>query len=336
MRIARSDHQQEVIVASVFPQGRGDWPALPYEAWKDTCETLHMYMQIVGKLRLALTPTVNQWWEVPFYLTARGMTTSPIPYGARTFEMRFDFIDHALLLETNEGYRSTLPLVPRTVADFYEQVHGMLGEFDLEVPIWTQPVEVPNGIPFDEDTVHGAYDADMVRRFWDITRQMDIIFKRFRGQFRGKCSPVHFFWGSFDLAVSRFSGRMAPPRKDADSINRIAYDEEVCSFGFWPGNDATGGPMLYSYIAPEPPGYGDARVLPETDFYSRELKEYLLPYDAIRDQPRPDAVALEFAESAYVAAATHAGWDLQALRYSHADPEPALAFTDAALPTAPP
>jgi hypothetical protein len=230
-----------------------------------------MYTQIIGKMRLALTPNWNQWWNVAFYLTARGMTTSPIPYGDRTFEFRFDFIDHALVLETSEGYRSTLPLVPRTVADFYEQVHGMLSEFHLEVPIWTHPVEVTDGIPFEEDTVHGAYD-----------------------------------------------------------------DEEVCSLGFWPGNDATGGPMLYSYISPEPAGYAGARVLPPNAFYSRELKEYLLPYDAVREAPRPDAVILEFAESAYVAGATHAGWDLAELHNSHADPEPAVAFTDAALPEAPP
>jgi hypothetical protein len=287
-----------------------------------------MYTQIVGKVRLALAPTSNQWWHVPFYLTARGLTTSPIPYGHRTFEILFDFVEHALIFETSEGVRATLPLVPRTVADFHEQVLSMLDDLYINVSIWPHPVEVAHAIAFAEDTVHHSYDRDAVHRFWTITRQLDSIFKRFRGQFRGKCSPVHFFWGSFDLAVTRFSGRMAPERPGADPIFAGGYDEEVSSLGFWPGSDETGGPLLYSYMAPEPGGYASARVLPEQAFYSRALKEFLLPYDAVRVADDPDATVLEFAESTYLAGATRAGWDVDGLRYKKADAEPAVTLAD--------
>jgi hypothetical protein len=308
--------------------GRGDWPELPYAAWKDTCETLHRYAQILGKVRLALAPKWNQWWNVPFYLTARGLTTSAMAYGHRTCEARFDFIDHTLIVETSEGTRAVLPLEARTVAEFYAQVRALLHDLRLDVKIWPHPVEVPDPIRFEEDTVHCAYERDPVNRFWTIVRQAGSIFDRFRGQFRGKCSPVHFFWGSFDLAVTRFSGRKAPPRPDEDRITADAYDEEVSSVGFWPGNDATGGPCFYSYTAPEPSGLGGAQLVPAQAFYSRELREFLLPYDLVRNAADPDAMVLAFAESAYLAGATRAGWDVEALRYDRADPEPAVAAVD--------
>jgi hypothetical protein len=316
-------------MAILIRNGRGDWPELPYAAWKDTCETLHMYLQIIGKVRLALAPKCNQWWHVPFYVTPRGLTTSAMAYGHRAFEVRFDFIDHSLILETSEGARGVLPLEPRTVADFYEQIRAMLRDVELDTPIWPHPVEVPDGFAFDEDTVHGAYDREPVERFFTITRQINSLFNRFRAQFRGKCSPVQLYWGSFDLAVTRFSGRRAPPRPGADNITADAYDEEVSSVGFWPGNEATGGPMLYAYTVPEPFGFAEAHVYPEAAFYSRELKELLLPYDAVRTADDPDATVLQFAESAYLAGAMRSGWDVDGLRYGHADAEPALAGINA-------
>jgi Family of unknown function (DUF5996) len=308
-------------MGSLVQDGRGEWPSLPFAEWKDTCQTLQLYMQVIGKVRLALAPLWNQWWNVPFYVTARGLTTSAIPYGHRTLEIRFDFLDHALSVDTSDGTRAELPLVPRSVAEFYRHVQEILGDLRLDVPIRPVPCELPNPIPFVEDTVHHAYDREAVQRFWTITRQLDAIFKRFRGRFRGKCSPVHFFWGSFDLCVTRFSGRMAPERPGADSITAVAYDEEVSSLGFWPGSDETRVPMVYSYTAPEPSGLAQARILPPPAFYSRELKEFLLPYDAIQNAADPDGAVLEFAESTYVAGATSAGWDVEGLRYQRADAE---------------
>jgi hypothetical protein len=319
-------------MGAVIADGRGEWPALPYAAWKDTCETLHMYCQIVGKLRLALAPKTNQWWQVPLYVTPRGLTTSAIPYGHRSFEARFDFIDHALVFDTSEGVRATLPQVRRTVADFYHQVLAILGDLHLDIHIWTRPCEIPNPIPFEADTVHGAYDREAVATFFTIVRQLDNTLQRFRAQFRGKCSPVHFFWGSFDLAVTRFGGRMAPKRPGVDSITADAYDEEVSSVGFWPGSDETGGPLLYSYIVPEPAGFGEAHVAPAQAYYSHELKEFLLPYDAVRESADPDATVLAFAESTYLAGATRAGWDIEALRYTHADAEPVLSAIETGAP----
>jgi hypothetical protein len=286
-----------------------------------------MYTQIVGKVRLALAPTWNQWWHVPFYVTTRGFTTSPIPYGHRTFSIAFDFVEHALVLDTSEGVRATLPLVPRTVADFYEQVLSILDDLYINVSIWPHPVEVAHGIRFDEDTVHHTYDRDAVHRFFTIVREIDLLFKRFRGQFRGKCSPVHFFWGSFDLAVTRFGGKLAPVRPNMDPIFAGGYDEEVCSLGFWPGSDAVG-PIVYSYFAPEPAGYKKAHVQPGEAFYHPDLKEMVLPYEAVRMAPDPDAMVLTFAESSYVAGATLAGWDLEQLRYDKADAEPAVEAAD--------
>jgi hypothetical protein len=299
---------------------RGDWPALRPAEWQETCDTLQLYAQVVGKIRLALAPKWNQWWNVPFYVTARGLTTSAMPYGHRTVEARFDFLDHTLVFETSEGLRAMLPLAPRPVADFYHQVQAMLADLRIDVPIWPHPVELAHPVAFDADTIHRAYDRQAAHRFWTILRQLDGILGRFRGRFRGKCSPVHFFWGSFDLAVSRFSGRKAPERPGADRITADAYDEEVSSVGFWPGNAQTGDAMLYAYTSPEPSGYSQARVEPGAAFYSQELKEFLLPYEAVRTAPDPDRVVLAFAESTYLAGATRAGWDIEALRYDKADP----------------
>jgi hypothetical protein len=306
-------------VAIVVRDAGGQWPALPFGDWKDTCETLHMYLQVVGKVRLALAPKTNQWWNVPFYVTPRGLTTSLIPYGHRSFEARFDFVEHTLVIETSDGGRASLPLEPRTVADFYHQVHAMLHDLFLDVRIWPHPVEVPNPIPFAEDTVHASYERTPVERFFSITRQLDAIFQRFRAQFRGKSSPVHFFWGTFDLAVSRFSGRMAPERPGVDSITADAYDEEVSSVGFWPGSDETGDAMLYAYHVPEPSGYAGTRIVPPAAFYEPTMKEFLLPYEAVRTAADPDGTVLAFAESTYLAGATLALWDTEALRYRRGD-----------------
>jgi hypothetical protein len=297
------------------------WPELPLAEWQDTYATLHMYMQVIGKIRLALTAKLNQWWNVPFYLTARGMTTSPIPYGLRSFAIDFDFIDHNLLIETSAGERRGLALVPRTVADFHREVFAILRTLDIEAPISATPVEVPDPIPIATDTLHRAYDAEYVDRFWQITRQLDQVFKRFRARFRGKCSPVHFFWGSFDLAVTRFSGRLAAPLGQ-DRISRDAYDEEVISLGFWPGDDATGGAALYSYTFPVPLGLSEASVRPASAFYSKDKREFLLLYDDVRQAADPVTAILEFAESTYEVGATLAGWNKDALAYAKSSEGP--------------
>jgi Family of unknown function (DUF5996) len=242
------------------------WPALPLESWKDTCATLHMWTQIVGKVRLRLTPLVNHWWNVPLYVTARGLTTSRMPYGERAFELLFDFIRHELVLETHDGVVKSLPLVPRSVADFYSEFMKMLRSAEIEVKIWPMPVEVPNPIRFDQDQVHASYDSKSVERFWRILLSVNAEFEDFRSEFIGKCSPVHFFWGSFDLAVTRFSGRRAPERPGADRITREAYSHEVSSVGFWPGGgdiDAA----FYSYMAPEPRA-SDLRLLSITSSWA--------------------------------------------------------------------
>jgi Family of unknown function (DUF5996) len=289
------------------------WPALPPEAWKDTCATLHMWTQIVGKVRLALTPAVNHWWNVPFYVVPRGLTTSAIPYSNCIFEIQFDFVDHLLVLRRNDGLIKTLPLVPRGVADFYHEFMGMLHSADIQVSIWRMPVEVPAPIPFDQDHVHASYDSKYAHRFWQILISADRVFNEFRSRFIGKCSPVHFFWGSFDLAVTRFSGRRAPERKEADFITREAYSHEVSSVGFWPGGGDVNGPAFYSYMAPVPLGFANSRVRPETAFYHQKLGEFILMYDDVRVAPSPSAELLEFCQSTYEAGARQAEWDRAAL-----------------------
>ncbi len=289
------------------------WPALPLESWKDTCQTLHMWTQIVGKIRMSLTPLVNHWWNVPLYVTARGLTTSRIPCGDRAFELRFDFLAHQLILETSEGLIKTLPLRPQTVADFYAECMSLLRSAGIAVKIWHMPVEVPNPIPFDEDRVHASYDAEKVERFWRILLSVNAVFYQFRSEFIGKVSPVHFFWGSFDLAVSRFSGRRAPERPGADPITREAYSHEVSSVGFWPGSGAIANPAFYSYAAPAPQGFAGAHVQPASARYDQGLGEFLLMYDDVRLSSSPSAALLAFCRSTYQAAAELAHWDRNAL-----------------------
>jgi hypothetical protein len=285
------------------------WPALPFAEWKDTCATLHMWTQIVGKVRLELSPYLNHWWEVPLYVSARGLTTSPIPYAAGIFEVEFDFIEHVLRIETSAGETEVLELVPRSVADFYREFMGSLKTLGIDVKIWPMPVEIPNPIRFDQDTVHASYDPVYAERFWRILVAVDTVFKEFRGRFIGKDSPVHFFWGSFDLAVTRFSGRRAPERAGADKITKEAYSHEVSSVGWWPGGGDVANPAFYSYAAPEPAGFKDAPVKPAQAGYSDQLKEFLLSYEDVRTAADPRAALLDFCQSTYEAAAKLANWD---------------------------
>ncbi len=286
------------------------WPQLPIAEWQSTRDTLHMYMQIVGKIRLALSPRVNHWWEVPLYVTARGLTTSPIPYEAEIFEIVFDFIEHRVIVQTSAGAVKVIPLRPLAVADFYEELMSTLRELGIAVNIWTKPCEVPDPIHFEEDRVHAAYDPEYAHRFWRVLVATDTVFKEFRARFLGKSSPVHFFWGSFDMAVTRFSGRRAPERPGADSITREAYSHEVISGGFWPGtgeNDAT----YYAYAAPEPQGFAKATISPSTAFYYPQLSEFLLPYEDVRKAASPRQAVLAFLESTYETGATLGNWDRQ-------------------------
>jgi len=289
------------------------WPALPLEAWQDTYATLHMWTQIVGKIRKTLTPLVNHWWNVTFYVTARGLTTSPIPYGERTFEIRFDFIHHTLGIETCEGLKKQIELRPRSVADFYQEVMESLQALALDTKIHASPDEVANPIPFAGDVTHKSYDPEFAQTFWRILVTVDSVFKEFRGRFIGKCSPVHFFWGSFDLAVTRFFGRRAPERPGADFMTREAYSHEVISAGFWPGGGEIKGPAFYAYAAPEPPGYKTARVLPESAFYHSGMSEFFLMYDDVRRANSPQAMLMDFLESTYRTAADLAKWDRASL-----------------------
>src|SRR6266446_7468565 len=247
------------------------WPALPLETWKDTYATLHMWTQIVGKVRLALTPLVNHWWNVSLYVNARGLTTSAIPWGKGVFKMQFDFLEHRLVLETNDGLVNTLPLGPRSVAEFYGEFLELLQSAGIQVKIWRMPVEIPNPIPFDEDRVHASYDPDAARRFWQILVSVDRVFNEFRSRFIGKSSPVHFFWGSFDLAVTRFSGRRAPERPGADRLTLEAYSHEVSSAGFWPGSGAVQEAAFYAYAAPEPAGLRDAGIRPSAAYFQPQM-----------------------------------------------------------------
>ena len=289
------------------------WPTLPLDSWKDTYATLHMWTQMVGKVRLRLTPLMNHWWNVPLYVTARGLTTSRIPYGEKAFELWFDFIRHQLVLETSDGIVKTLPLAPRSVAEFYQEFMGMLRSAGIEVKIWRMPVEIPNPIPFDQDRVHGSYDPASVEKFWRILLSVDAAFSQFRSRFIGKCSPVHFFWGSFDLAVTRFSGRRAPERPGADAVTREAYSHEVSSVGFWPGSGDVKDAAFYSYMVPEPQGFKEARVRPDAAYYDRQLGEFLLMYEDVRKAESPSASLLEFCQSTYEAGASLSKWDRDAL-----------------------
>lgn len=295
----------------------GGWPALDYAAWADSCATLHLWTQIVGKIRLALAPMANHWWQVPLYLTARGLTTSPMTHGEQILQIDFDFVAHRLRIALGDGREDTLALSPRPVADFYAEVMGRLRALGLDIRIWPMPVEIADPIPFDEDRVHGAYDPLQVNRFFRALASIDQVFTAFRARFLGKASPVHFFWGSFDLAVTRFSGRDAPPPPSnpviPDPVNREAYSHEVSSCGFWPGNGGFGEAAFYSYAYPQPPGFAEAAIRPAAAFWSREIGEFILPYDAVRRAASPREVLLEFLESTYAAAADLGHWDRTAL-----------------------
>jgi hypothetical protein len=286
------------------------WPDLPFHAWQGTCETLHMWTQIVGKVRLALSPAVNHWWHVPLYINSRGLTSSPIPYKHHIFEVQFDFINHNLLILTDDGRNKILPLMPRSVAEFYQEFMSALLALGIEVKINTLPSEVKNPIHCDVDDVHTSYDAEYANRFWRILVQTELVMQQFRSSFLGKNSPIHFFWGSFDLASSRFSGRRAPERRGADAMTREGYSHELISCGFWPGNEALPDPVFYAYAAPEPPGFKTATILPNTAFYSPDLGEYLLRYQDLRNSPTPEQDLLAFFQSTYDAGATLGKWDL--------------------------
>jgi hypothetical protein len=303
----------------MYPSSQPEaWPDLPYAAWKETCATLHLWTQIVGKVRLARTPWLNHSWHVPLYVTARGLTTSPIPDGQRSFEIVFDLNEHVLDIATSHGGSRQIALEPRTVADFYGAVMSRLADLGITVQISELPSEIPGAIPFSQDRIHAAYDAEYAQRFWRVLLQVDRVLKQFRTGFVGKCSPVHFFWGSFDLAVTRFSGRRAPSHPGgapglADAVMREAYSHEVSSAGFWPGGSGTNYAAFYSYAYPVPDGFGTSAVRPKTASFSEMLGEFLLPYDAVRAAPDPDAALLAFLQSTYDAAAETGDWDRTAL-----------------------
>jgi len=288
------------------------WPELPYAAWQDTYATLHMWMQIVGKVALARAAPLNHGWGIAFHLTPRGLRTGLLMYEGRAFTMTFDFLEHQLVIETSDGVRRTLPLAPRTVAAFYREVRTTLDEMALPVRIWPMPVEIPSPIRFEQDTVHHSYDPKYVERWWNVLSRVHDALTNCRCSFIGKCSPVHFFWGSFDLAVTRFSGRPAPPR-DGPAFMREAYSHEVISHGFWPGNASLPEAVLYAYAVPEPQGLKTAAVQPEGAYYHPELNEFILPYDVVRRSPSPDAAITAFVDSTYDRAATLAGWDRASL-----------------------
>lgn len=290
------------------------WPALPLQEWKPTLDTLHMWTQIVGKLRLKLAPAVNHWWHVPLYVCPQGLTTGAMPYKDRTLQATFDFREHALLLQCNDSLPKFIGLYPRSVADFYGEFSEVLTALEVEVKIWTMPVEVPNPIRFEEDKVHASYDREAVERFSRILQTIDPVFQEFRGRFLGKSSPVHFFWGSFDLAVTRFNGHRAPEREGADPITREAYSHEVISVGWWPGGDSPWGPSIeypafYAYAAPEPERFSEVRIRPTQAFYHNELHEFLLRYDDVRTSSDPKRVLLDFCQSSYDAAADLGHWE---------------------------
>lgn len=293
------------------------WPELPLDSWRETQDTLHMWMQIVGKVRLALAPMLNHWWQVPFYATPRGLTTSVIPYRHQTFDVLFDFHSHELVIRVSDGQTRHIPLYPRSVADFYGVFMSTLKELSIDVHIWTMPVEVTNPIPFTSDNEHAAYDPDAVSRFWHIVSHSAVIFEQFRSGFIGKHSPVHFFWGSFDLAYTRFSGRTAPPRTDPDPILRRimneAYSHEGISFGWWPGAGPLATPAYYAYVIPEPDGCRTSPVSPAEAYYDTQLGEFILKYDDVRLAESPSEHLLSFLQSTYETSATLARWDRAAL-----------------------
>jgi hypothetical protein len=299
-------------------EARDFWPSLPLGAWRETYATLHRWTQVVGKVQLALAPPVNHWWHSTFNLTARGLVTSPLSHGRRVFQIDFDFVDHRLNVVSDDGASRSLPLEPCSVADFHARVMAELRDLGLETRIWTMPVELEAPVPFEDDHAHASYDAEYANRAWRILLQTDRVLRSFRGGFLGKASPVHFFWGAFDLALTYFSGRPAPVHPGgvphlADHVVREAYSHECASMGFWPGGGAMPEPAFYAYAYPEPEGYREHPLLPEQASYHPDLREYVLPYEAVRTAPDPDATLLAFLRSTYAAAASLGGWDRDAL-----------------------
>jgi hypothetical protein len=290
------------------------WPPLPYEDWKDTYATLHLWLQVVGKVKLALSPWTNHSWHVALYLSARGLTTGPIPYGERTLQIDVDFIGHELRIATADGALRVLPLRAQPVADFYNELLGTLAQLALPVTIHPMPNEIPDAIPCDQDRLHASYDGEAARRCWSAMLQAARVLQRFRAGFTGKASPVHFFWGSFDLAVTRFSGRRAPPHPGGvpnlpDWVAREAYSHEVSSCGFWPGGPALPEPVFYAYAYPEPPGFASSPVRAAGAYYHPQLREFVLPYEAVRQADAPDELLMAFCQASYEAAANAANWD---------------------------
>ncbi|HEX6997916.1 MAG TPA: DUF5996 family protein [Gammaproteobacteria bacterium] len=307
---------------SVATPSADPWPPLSYEAWKDTYATLHMWTQVVGKVALAHGPPLNHSWGSAFHLTPRGLRTALLAHGDRDFAIEFDFLDQRLVIDASDGARRAIQLAPRSVADFYRDVLGTLDEMGLPVRIWSTPVEIPEPIPFERDDVHRSYDAEQVQRWWEVLRRVHRVLTACRCAFVGKSSPVHFFWGSFDLAVTRFSGRRAPPR-EGPAFMRDAYSHEVISHGFWPGGGPMTEPALYAYAVPEPPGLARAPVQPAGAYYHPELKEFLLPYETARTAPSPAAAIAEFVDSTYREAAALAAWDRAVLEPPAGDAPPA-------------
>lgn len=285
------------------------WPSLPRSDWQATYDTVHMWMQIVGKVKLALAPFQNEWWQVTFAVTPRGIGSGTMPAGKRILSVDFDFLDHTLRIASSDGATRSMRLMPRSVADFYQEFMATLRSLDIEVGIDPRPVEVENTIPFDQDEVHASYDAEAMQRCWRILVQAARVMQQFRSSFFGKSSPVHFFWGTFDLSLTRFSGRPAEPPPGADRIIRVSYDREQTAGGFWPGSGSIDGPAFYAYAYPEPPELRTATVRPDAAYFDTQMGEFLLDYEAVRRAPDPDAAILDFFQSTYEAAATQAGWD---------------------------
>ena len=286
------------------------WPALPLSKWKDTYATLHMWTQVVGKVRLALGPHINHYWGSTLYLSSRGLTTSPIPYAKGSFEIVFDFVAHDLEITTSRGETRSFSLAPRTVAEFYSELMSALHSLGIQVKVWPMPVEVPRPVRFNLDESHASYDREYAHRFWQILVSVSNVLWEFRSRFIGKCSPVHFFWGSFDLAVTRFSGRRAPERVGADPVTKEAYSHEVSSIGFWPGDgEIIKDAAFYAYAAPEPTGFKEYPVRPEEAFYHSEKSEFFLMYDDVRTSLNPAETLLDFCQSTYEAAAIAGKWD---------------------------
>lgn len=306
-------------IQSGFATGNG-WPNLSFKEGQATLATLQLWMQIVGKIRLAQAPHINHWWQVPLYVTCRGLTTSPVPYGSRRFQIDFDFIDHRLAIQTSDGSTESFALQPMTVADFHGEFMRRMQSLGLNVRIWTTPVEIPDPVPFESDREHCAYDKDHVLRLWRALLQADRIFTAFRARFIGKVSPVHFFWGAFDLAVTRFSGRAAPLHPGAPNlalhVARESYSMEVSSCGFWPGGPGMEQAVFYAYAYPEPAGFKGSKIKPQAAFYSNELKEFILPYEDVRRAQSPDETLLGFLQSTYDVAADLGGWPRELERRS--------------------